>query len=94
MTESDYLDRQESRLRGELAQAAQRIETHLNRAIPVERVVREHPVVSLGASAVGGVVAGLVVGKLLSADRAGAVLRSLRLVAQPMVRATVRGARR
>jgi hypothetical protein len=93
MTESEYLDRQESRLRGELTRAAVRIEAHLNRALPVERVVREHPVVSMGASAVGGIVAGLVVGRLLNVDGAGALLRSLRLAARPMVWATVRGAR-
>ncbi len=86
MTENEFLDRQESRLRKELSQAAHRIETHLSRAIPVERAVREHPVVSLGAGAVGGVAAGLVVGKLLGARSAQVVLGSLRLAARPVLR--------
>ena len=86
MTEKEYLDRQESRLRSELAQAARRIETRLSRAIPIERAIRDHPVASLGAGAVGGIAAGLVVGKLLGARSAGVVLRSLRLAARPVVR--------
>ena len=86
MTELQFLDRQEARTRGALIRSARRVEDELSRALPLERAVREHPVLSLGAGAAGGVVAGYLLGRLLSSRGSRVVLRSLRAAARPALR--------
>jgi hypothetical protein len=86
MTESEFLDRQEARAREALTDSARRIETELSRSVPLERIVRDHPVLSLGAGAAGGVATGFLLGKLLGARGAGAVLGALRTLTRPAVR--------
>lgn len=86
MTESEFLDRQEARAQKALADSAQRIETGLSRAVPLEQIVRDHPVLSLGAGAAGGVATGFLLGKLLGSRGSGAVLGALRTLAWPAVR--------
>jgi hypothetical protein len=86
MTESEFLDRQEARAREALADSAHRIETELCRAVPLEQTVRDHPVLSLGAGAAGGVATGFLLGKLLGPRGSGAVLSALGTLAWPAVR--------
>jgi len=86
MTEREYLDRQEDRTREALTGSAQRIETELCRAAPLEEVVRDHPVLSLGAGAAGGVAAGYLLGTLLGSRTSRAVLGALRVAARPALR--------
>ena len=83
MTENEYLDRREERTREALAVSAQRIEAELSRAVPLEQIVRDHPVLSLGAGAAGGVAAGFLVGKVLGTRAGSAVLGAVRMAARP-----------
>jgi hypothetical protein len=92
MTESEFLDRQEARTREALTESTRRIETELSRAVPVEQIVRDHPVLSLGAGAVGGVATGFLLGKLLGSRGSAAVLGALRTLAWPAVRQVRRAA--
>jgi len=83
MTEKEYLDRQEARAREALNGSAQRIEGELEKIVPLEQIVREHPVLSLGAGAAGGVAAGFLVGKVLGTRAGSAVLGAVRTAARP-----------
>jgi hypothetical protein len=83
MTENEYLDRREATTREALADSAQRIEAELSRAVPLEQIVRDHPVLSLGAGAAGGVAAGFLVGKVLGTRAGSAVLGAVRMAARP-----------
>jgi hypothetical protein len=83
MNEIEYLDRQEATTREALTDSAQRIEAELSRALPVEQIVRDHPVLSLGAGAVGGLAAGFLVGKVLGTRAGSAVLGAVRMAARP-----------
>jgi len=83
MTENEYLDRQEARMREALTDSAQRIEAELSRAVPLEQIVRDHPVLSLGAGAAGGVATGYLLEKVLGSRAGSAVLGVLRVAARP-----------
>jgi len=83
MTESEYLDRQEARSRRAISEAGARIEDELFRILPVERLVRDHPALSLGAGAAGGVVGGYLVGTVLGSKGTGALVRALRIAFAP-----------
>jgi len=83
MTENEYLDRQEATTREALTDSAQRIEAELSRAVPLEQIVRDHPMLSLGAGAAGGVAAGFLVGKVLGTRAGSAVLGAVRMAARP-----------
>jgi len=83
MTERDYLDRQEARAREALNSSARRVESELSQVVPLERIVRDHPLLSLGAGAAGGVAAGYLLGTVLGPRAARAVLGALGVAARP-----------
>ena len=86
MTEIEYLDGQEARARKALTDSARRIVTEFSRVVPLEQVVRDHPVLALGAGAAGGVATGFLLGRLLGSRGSAAVLGTLRTLAWPTVR--------
>ena len=75
MTEKEFLDRESRLARAELNKSARKLKADVDTAFDVERLIRSHPVLSLGI----GAAAGFLIGDQLGSRRHGhrGVLRTL-----------------
>lgn len=87
MTHEEYLNRQEELTLRALSRAQGRIVRQVSKVVGLRDLVREQPVLTLGA----GVAAGFLTGTMLRSKSQRLARSAFRSVLVPLVRPTIRG---